>query len=195
MLGMVQDPPFTDHLNLSFYKSGQVNLGNSFLALLSGPPSLLQCDFKEFPNLKLTSDSNSVVVNTIGSGIPLTYTGLPSEYPSEHNLQLGTDFCPSISTRAIEGSDCSSNSVLRGFRCQGPETTAIPCMVPVSEKAKGSFSMSRECYGAVATNAEKVSCTKVQTSQVKSIEASPSFSNQSSSFLSDCPRVFCLGTG
>ena len=192
---MVRDHPFTENPNLSSLRTGHINLGNSFLALLSGPPSLLQSDFRELPYSKLMSDTNSIVVNTVGSGIPLTNSGLPSEYPSEQNLQCGTDFCSSISTRAVEGSNCTSNSVLPGLQSQCSETTAIHCMVPENEKAKGSFSSSREWHSTVALNAGRVSSTKVHATQLKCLEASHPFSIQSLNFLSDCPRVFCSGTG
>ncbi|XP_062098218.1 uncharacterized protein LOC133804082 isoform X3 [Humulus lupulus] len=193
LLGMVQDPPLTNYPNLTPHKFGQVNLGNSFLALLSGPPSLLQSDFKELPNSKPTSDSNSVVVNNIGNGIPLTFSGLQSEYPSEQNLQHGTYFCP-ISSRVVDGFNCSSCSFLPGFRSQGPETRAIHCMIPGNENAKG-FSLIGELHGIDTSNAWKVSSTKAQTSQMKSLEANSFLFNHSYSFLSDCPRVLCLETG
>ncbi|PON71299.1 Methyltransferase [Parasponia andersonii] len=190
---MVQHSPFTNHSTLSSHKSGQVNLGNSFLALLSGPPSLLHNDFRELPNSKPMSESNIVLVNTVGSGISSTTRELPLEYPIDQNMQLGTEFCSSISTRVVEGSNCSSNSVSHGLQGQGPET--IHCMVPASEKSKGSSAVSGEWHSTVASNAGRVSSTKVQTSQMKSLEANSSFSNQSFSFLSDCPRVICLRTG
>ncbi|XP_030481904.2 uncharacterized protein LOC115698826 isoform X2 [Cannabis sativa] len=194
LLGMVQDPPFTSYPNLIHHKFGQGNLGNSFLALLSGSPSLLQNDFKELQNSKPMSDSNSVAVNNIGSGFPLTFSRLQSEYPSEQNLQHGTYFRPSILSRVVEGSNSSSCSSFTGFRSQCPETRAIHCMVPGNENAN-VFSSIGELHGINTSNAGKVSVMKAHTSQLKSLDANTSLSNHSYSFLSDCPRVLCLGTG
>lgn len=195
MHGTVQDPLLPNYPDLNSQKSGIVNLGNSFLALLSAPPSLLQCDFKELSNSKLKSDNNSVVLNAIGNGVPLRHSGSPLEYMSEQNLQHGADFCPSNSTRAVVGSNCSSNLVLPGLQSPGLETRAIRCTVPGSEKSKGSLSLNGEWHGAVPLNAGKLPSTQVQTSHMKSVEENSFDSSQSYNFLSECPRVCCLGTG
>ena len=189
ILGTMHGPMSPNYQNLSSQKSSYASVGNSFLALLSGPPSVLQCDFKEFPSSKLMNDSNSVVVNAIGGGTMLTFNGLPPVYPSEQNLQLGADSHTSVSTRGASGSSCKGNSVLPGLPGTELETAFIHHIVPGSEKAKSSFSLNAELHNAAPSNAGKVSITKVQVSSVEEN------SSHSPSFLSNCPRVFCLGTG
>lgn len=198
MLGRVQDPSFPNNS----HRMGHVNPGNSFLSLLSGPPSLLQCDFQELSNPKplcasgkLMTDNSSVLVNAIGSRIPLTFSGLPSENLSDNNLLHEADFFSTISNRAITSSNCISNSVLPDLQSSDLDKAVVHCMVPGNDKVKGSFSLSGEWHSTCPANGYKVCGTRVQTSQMKSLEANPSTSSQSSSFMSGCPRVFCLGTG
>ncbi|XP_060673473.1 uncharacterized protein LOC107421144 isoform X3 [Ziziphus jujuba] len=206
--GRVQDPSLPNNSLISSHRLGNVIPGNSFLSLLSGPPSLLQCDFQEFSNpkplcssVKLMSDNSSVLANATGSRIPLTFNGLQSENLSGQNLHgagfcptnlHGAGFCPTISSRPMTSSNCSSKSVLPDVKSSELDKAVVHCMVPGNEKVKGSFSLSGEWRSTCHANVQKACGTRVQTFQVKSMEAN---SNQSASYMSGCPRVFCLSTG
>lgn len=194
----LQDPSLPNNSLISSHRLGNANPANSFLSLLSGPPPLLQSEFQELSNAKpfcssgkLMSDNSSVLVNAIGSRIPLRFSGLPSENLSKQNLH-GAGFCPIISSRLVTSSNCTSSSVLPDLKISELDKAVVHCMVPGNEKVKGSFSLSGDWHSTGHANIQKACGTRVQTFQVKSIEAN---SNQSSSFMSGCPRVFCLGTG
>lgn len=202
MLGRLQDPPFPNNSLINSHRLGDVNPGNSFLSLLSGPPSLLQCDFQELTNPKplcttgkVMNDNSSVLMNAMGSRIPLTFSGLPSENLREHSLQHGRDFYPTVSSGAMTSSNYTGNSVLPDLQSSDLDKEVVNCMVPGNEKAKVSFSLSGDWHNTGSANAQKACGTRFQTSYIKSLESNSSISNQSSTFMSSCPRVFCLGTG
>ncbi|XP_075643736.1 uncharacterized protein LOC142614956 isoform X3 [Castanea sativa] len=192
VFGRMQDH-FTTH------KPGSVDLGNSFLALLSGSPSLLQCDFQDLscPKSsgsygKLATNHSNVNVNSVGSGIPLISSGLQSEYLSNQNLQNGEDLCHIVSTRAVVNSNCSGNSALHDFQGSDLAKSVISShIVPGNEKVKVPYSLSGEWHHTIPA---KLGSMNVQCSQKLPLEADSSISKQSSSFMSGCPRVFCLGT-
>jgi hypothetical protein len=198
MFGRMQDPVFPNSLNFNIHKPGSADLGNSFLALLSGPPSLLQCDFQEFScpkpsgsSGKLPTIASSVNVNAVGSGIPLISSGLLSENLSNQNLRNGEDLCPVVSSRAEVRSNFSGNSVLHDFQGSDLAKAVISHIVPGNEKVN---SLSGEWHSTIPANPGKLSSPNVQCSQKLPLEANSSISKQSSSFMSGCPRVFCLGT-
>ena len=192
VFGRMQDH-FTTH------KPGSVDLGNSFLALLSGSPSLLQCDFQELscPKSsgsygKLATNHSNVNVDSVGSDIPQISGGLQSEYLSNQNLQNGEDLCHIVSTRAVVNSNCSGNSALHDFQGSDLAKAVVSShIVPGNEKVKVPYSLSGEWHHTIPA---KLSSMNVQCSQKLPLEADSSISKQSSSFMSGCPRVFCLGT-
>ncbi|XP_059459429.1 uncharacterized protein LOC132188988 isoform X5 [Corylus avellana] len=197
MLGRMEDPFCSNSLNFSIHRSGCADLGNSFLALLSGPPSLLQCDFQElsYPKAsgscgKLPSNGTSVTANAFGSDIPLTSSGLLSENLGNQNPRNGADFCPVVSSRAVLSSNCSGNSVLHDLQGSDLAKAVISHIVPGSEKVKGPYLSG----GWHSTSAVKPNSMNVQSSQKMPLEANSSISKQSSTFMSGCPRVFCLDT-
>jgi hypothetical protein len=200
VLGRMEDPVFSNSLNFSIHRPGCADLGNSFLALLSGPPSLLQCDFQElsYPKAsgscgKLPSSGAGVTANAFGSDIPLISSGLLSENLSNQNLRNGADFCPVVSSRAMLSSNCSGNSILHDLQGSDLAKAVISNIVPGSEKVKGPY-LSGGWHSTTPVNTGKLNSMNVQSSQKMPLEANSSISKQSSTFMSGCPRVFCLDT-
>lgn len=197
VLGRMEDSVFSNSVSFSIHKTGRADLGNSFLALLSGPPSLLQCDFQEFSHPKSSSSSgklpsnvSSFSVNAVGSDIPLISSRLLSENLSNQNLRNGADFGPVFSSRAVVNSN-SSNSVLHDL--QGSELTkaVVSHIIPCNEKVKDP-SLNGECHVTNPADTRKLSSGNAQSSQNVPLEANSSSSKQPSAFMSGCPRVFCL---
>ncbi|XP_059459428.1 uncharacterized protein LOC132188988 isoform X4 [Corylus avellana] len=169
MLGRMEDPFCSNSLNFSIHRSGCADLGNSFLALLSGPPSLLQCDFQELSYPKASGSCENL---------------------GNQNPRNGADFCPVVSSRAVLSSNCSGNSVLHDLQGSDLAKAVISHIVPGSEKVKGPYLSG----GWHSTSAVKPNSMNVQSSQKMPLEANSSISKQSSTFMSGCPRVFCLDT-
>ncbi|KAE8056326.1 hypothetical protein FH972_013108 [Carpinus fangiana] len=200
VLGRMEDPFCSNSLNFSIHRPGCADLGNSFLALLSGPPSLLQCDFQElsYPKAsgscgKLPSNGTSVTANAFGNDIPLISNGLLSENLSNQNPRNGADFCPVVPSRAVLSSNCCGNSVLHDIQGSDLAKAAISHVVPGSEKVKGPY-LSGGWHSTSPVNTGKLNSMNVPSSQKMPFEVNSSISKQSSTFMSGCPRVFCLDT-
>lgn len=207
MNGRVQDSMYPNIRNISSRRLGNAELGNSFLALLSGPPSLLQCDPQELPNLnafsssssKLPIDRGGVPNSAIGTGVPPTTTGLLSEHQINRNMQNGANFCSS--SRAVVNSIYSSKSVLHdglqnanlGLQGSDLANAVIHQLVPSNEKAKDFSSVKGKWKSASSVNVGKLCSSNIPISQKGPLEALSSVSSQSSVCTSGCPRVICLG--
>ncbi|XP_042989287.1 uncharacterized protein LOC122316660 isoform X3 [Carya illinoinensis] len=197
VLGRMEDSVFSNSLSFSIHKTGRADLGNSFLALLSGPPSLLQCDFQEFSHPKSSSSSgklpsnvSSFSMNAVGSDIPLISNRLLSENLSNQNLRNGADFGPVFSSRAVVNSN-GSNSVLHDLQGLDLTKAVVSHIIPCNEKVKDP-SLNGECHVTNPADTWKLSSGNVQSSQNVPLEVNSSSSKQPSAFMSGCPRVFCL---
>ncbi|XP_059592247.1 uncharacterized protein LOC100255892 isoform X4 [Vitis vinifera] len=209
-LGMIQEPLFSNTLNLGSYRSGHAELGNSFLALLSGPPSLLQCDLQQLLNPKPICTSNklpvyssSVTVSTAGSGVPHAPTGSLSENLGYQKPRSGMDFCPIVSSTTAVSTNCSSTSVLHdalqaanlNLQSSDLAKATIHHMVPRNEKVR-EFSSLKGGWpvNTGSANFGKLHGTNIHASQKRPSEASSSLCDHQATFTSGCPRVFCFGT-
>ncbi|XP_022729706.1 uncharacterized protein LOC111284891 isoform X3 [Durio zibethinus] len=192
----------SNYSNLCSHKSNHSELENSFLALLSGPPSLLQCDFLELSSRKVFNASRSVNINDFGSEIPRTSGALLSENLSNQNTQTGAN-CSAVTSSLVSSSTSCCVSVLHGslhasnLNLQTSDLAkVVNChMLPGTEKVKDFATLKGDCY--------VTSCAKAGNPHSKNIQMSPKIPEESNSFISDqpstilsgCPRVFCLGTG
>eukprot|EP00257_Ricinus_communis_P025810 XP_025013224.1 uncharacterized protein LOC8280110 isoform X2 [Ricinus communis] len=200
--GRMLDPTFP----LSPCSSSHADLGNSFLALLSGPASLLQFDFQEFSNSKPLNTSiklpieSSIAVSPTGSQIPPTSSWKPSENGSYQNMQSGADLCPLISSRATTTSNFGSNSVFpnglpaASISLQGSDLakTVLHDAVLGNEKLKDFTYLRGELHNISDANAIKLQNVNNQMPQKLPLAAESSASINSSRFPSGCPRVFCM---
>ncbi|KAL6296703.1 hypothetical protein ACE6H2_004845 [Prunus campanulata] len=201
MIGRLQDPLLASKLYSGSHRSEHANSGNSFLALLSGSPSVFQCDFQELSNpkpistsCKILPDSNNFIGNGIGSAIPVTSSGVLSENLRGQNLQSGAASCTKVSSRSVPSSSCASNSVLHDLQSSDLAKVVTRNMVLGSEKVKGSFSLSGEWRGVSPADTGKACGENIQTSKKLPVEGNFVISNQASSFMNGCPRVFCSTT-
>ncbi|XP_044471547.1 uncharacterized protein LOC123200432 isoform X5 [Mangifera indica] len=201
--GRVLDSRYPNVQSISSRRLGNAELGNSFLALLSGPPSLLQCDPQEFPNPnafssscgKLPINGGGVLNSTIGSGVPPITTGLLSAHQINRNMQNGSNICSA--SRAVVNSNYSSKSVVRDvlqtekLDLQGSDlaNAVIHQLGPRNERAKEFCSVKGKWKSASSVNIGKL----FPISQKGPQEALSSVSSQSSICTSGCPRVICLG--
>ncbi|KAK9280332.1 hypothetical protein L1049_014020 [Liquidambar formosana] len=208
--GRVREPMLLNSINSGSYKSDHAELGNSFLAILSGPPSLLQCDFQQLSNPKLCNtpsklpiNSSSVMIGAAGSGVPLTPSGPFSESLSNHNHRNGADLRPVVSSRAAVSTNCSGTSVLHNdlqpanFNLQRSDLTkaVVHHIFPGNDKVREFSSPSGEWHTALnPANSGKLHSTAIQASQKMPLRRNTNISSQSSTFMSGCPRVFCLDT-
>ncbi|CAK9146456.1 unnamed protein product [Ilex paraguariensis] len=202
---MIQEPIIPWHSN----NLSHTELGSSFLSLLSGPPSLLQCDLQDLSNPKSFStsskvpvNSSSVIVSAAGSGVSVAPNGLLSQNLYNRNLKAGIDLCPVVSSRAAATGSCRSASgmhdVLQAANLDVQKSelakAGFRLNVLASEKAKGySFPNGALFTSSSPANVEKHHGNNVQESQNVPSKYNSSGFHQSSSLTSGCPRVFCLG--
>ncbi|KAL5853168.1 hypothetical protein ACOSQ3_008286 [Xanthoceras sorbifolium] len=205
--GRVQDPVTPNIQNINSCRLVPAELGNSFLALLSGPPSLLQCDFQEPSNSKtfrassskLEIDGSGLTIGAVGSGVSPITSGPQSERQSNQNMQNGANISFTVSSRAAGNSNFGSNSVLHdgiqaaNLSLPGSDLAVIRKLVPGNEKAKDSSSMKGEWHKTSAANARKLRNPTIPMSEKVPLDANSSLYNQSSVCTSGCPRVICLG--
>ena len=209
-LGMIQEPIFPNTLNLGSYRPGHAELGNSFLALLSGPPSLLQCDLQQLANPKPISSTNklpvcssSVMFSSAGCGVPHASTGSLSENLGYQKPRNSMDLCPVVSSTTTVSTNCNSTSVLHGalhtanlnFQSSDLAKAVIHHSIPANEKVRDFSSLNGGWpVNAGSANFGKLYGTNIHASQKRPSEASSSNCNHQATFTNRCPRVFCLGT-
>ncbi|XWS17845.1 hypothetical protein CRYUN_Cryun33cG0103300 [Craigia yunnanensis] len=197
----VHDPIPPNYSNLCSHKLNHSELENSFLALLSGPPSLLQCDFQELSSQKVFNASRSVNINDFRSEIPRTFDALLSENLSNQNTQNEPN-C-SAAPRLVLSSTSSGVSVLHGnlhasnSNIQTSDLVKVVNhhMLPGTEKVKDFATLKGDCYGTSSAKAGNPHGKNIQVSLKIPEESNSSISDQSSTILSGYLRVFCLGTG
>ncbi|XP_022756318.1 uncharacterized protein LOC111304066 isoform X3 [Durio zibethinus] len=192
-------PP--NYSNLNSHKSNHSEMENSFLALLSGLPSLLQCDFRELSSQKVSNAARSVNINDFESEIPRTSGALLSENLSNKNTQNEAN-CSFVPYRLVSSSSSSSVSVLHGslhasninLQTLGLAKVVNHHMLPSIEKVKDFATLKGDCCGTSSGKAGIPYRKDIQLSLKIPEESNSSISNQSLPILSRCPHMFCLGT-
>lgn len=193
--GGKQCPVYPGFYHSTTHGSVQADTGNSFLALLHGPPSLLQHDFQDLSDRKLCISSGDCsaaigksVVGSIESGTCQTSgVGLITENLINFKLQSWANTSPEILSRAMVGLSDNSNIVFHDI--QSSHTATQPT-VPGGEKATESFSSPGQCHTGPAYSLN-VCCSNIQTTPNMASERCSS--KYATPFISGCPRVFCMG--
>lgn len=204
----IREPTFLNSLNLGAYKSTGADLGNSFLAVLSGSSTLLQCDSQQLSNQmpfntfgKLPINSSCVTNCSAGSGVPLAATGPIENTLSKQNQRNGTVLGPLNSSSAAVSTYCSSNISFphdlpaANFNLQNSDLTRAVNQrtVPGNGKVRSNSSLREEWdFAANSAHPGKLQRPNFEASQKMSTERNSSLSNRSSNFLNGCPRVLCL---
>lgn len=169
--------------------SGHANTGNSFLALLYGPPSWLHCDFQELSDSKLCTSSGNCISASGNSVVDSTESGrLITENFINHTLQNLAGTFPEISSRAMAGLSSGNNFVFHG----GQSSNAASWHTfPGGEKARECFSSRGQCCGTSPAYSVNVCCSNMQSASKMALERCSSKS--ATPLMSGCPRVFCMG--
>ncbi|KAG8656831.1 hypothetical protein MANES_03G012400v8 [Manihot esculenta] len=202
--GRMLDPSFSNISNLSSCSSSHAALGNSFLALLSGPASLLQFDIQEPLNSssKLPIEFGSVIISPSGSKAPQASSALLSENGSYQNMPSGADLYSIVSSRAVANSICGSNFVFQNglpapaekIRSQGSDLPKpVVHHIGLGNEQVKDFSSLRGEWGSMpVANALKLPTANNQIPQKVPVEAESSSYQKSSTSAKGCPHVFCL---
>ncbi|KAF9662092.1 hypothetical protein SADUNF_Sadunf18G0017400 [Salix dunnii] len=199
--GRMPDSMVSNIPNLSSY-SGNSDLGNSFLALLSGPKLFSPCDFQELPNPKQFSASSRVptedtgsLFSAFGSQVPLMSSRIPSEKLSYQNQRNGAN--PFVSSKCTSISNSALQHCLQGANSAMHSSDAAKAVfyhkVSDNEKVKDSSSLRGEWRSPNPANAVKLPDTNCQMPGKLSSEAELSVSKNSSALSHQYPRVFCMG--
>ncbi|GMP94389.1 hypothetical protein CsSME_00043857 [Camellia sinensis var. sinensis] len=192
--------------NLCSSNSGHADLGNSFLSLLSAPPSLMQCDLQQYSNPKPLASSSKVPVSgnsftfgTAGSGVSLVPAGIFSQNLNIQNPKTGAHFGAVVSSRAVEnanyGSGYSLLDVLQAANLNHQSSeSAKPVICRSDGRNERDFSIPSGGWFSSTSpaNAGKLHGNSTQASQNTLLETNSSVSCRSSTLTSGCPRVFCL---
>ncbi|KAK8535219.1 hypothetical protein V6N13_081357 [Hibiscus sabdariffa] len=198
----MHDPMRPNNSNLFSHKSNQAELANSFLALLSGPPSLLQCDFQELSSRRVFNVSRNANINDFSSESPRTHGALLSENQSNQTTENEAN-CSAIPSRLVSSSSGSAVPVSHGnfhvsnLNLQTSDLAKVVNhhMLPGTEKGRNFATLKGDCYGTGVVRTGNPHNKNVQISTKIREESNSSISDKPSTFLSGCPRVFCLGTG
>nr|XP_025659824.1 uncharacterized protein LOC112755751 isoform X2 [Arachis hypogaea] len=177
------------------YSADHGDAGNSFVALLYGPPSLLQYDFKELSDQKLctpsgscTAASGNFVVDCSDSGtFPTSSGGIFIENLNSHNLRSRQDTVLDSSSRAMVGLRDSVHSVFHDIQSNN---TAAQSTVPGGKKAREPFSSRSQWCSTNPASSLNVCATDNQTTP--NMVPEQCSSNLNSLLMSGCPRVFCM---
>ncbi|KAA8525531.1 hypothetical protein F0562_007386 [Nyssa sinensis] len=138
--GMIQEPMFPKASNLNSYISGHAEMGSSFLSLLSGPPSLLQCNLQPFPKPFIASSkvpvdgSCSIMVSTAESKVLPPPAGPLSQDLRNQNPKVGADLCAVVSSRELISANYGTGLLSQNLRNQSPKIGADPCPVASSRR-------------------------------------------------------------
>lgn len=195
----VHDPMRPNDSNLFSHKSSHSELANSFLDLPSGPPSLLQCDFQELSSRKVFNASRYGNINDFASETPRAYGTLLLENQSKQNTENGGN-CSAVPSRLELSCSSSGVSVLpsnfhaSNVNIQTSDLAEVVNrhMVPGTEKVTDFATLKGDTGSAKAGNPHS---KNIQMSMKISEESNSSISDQSSTILSGCPRVFCSSKG
>ncbi|XP_050231577.1 uncharacterized protein LOC126680492 isoform X2 [Mercurialis annua] len=194
--GRMSDTTFADVANLSSCTSSHGDLGSSFLALLSGPASLLKFDCQELSSSKPLSKSvefGSVSFSPTGSQVPLTSIDQPSEIGFYQNMHSQADPCLRISPRvAAASSICGNNTVIQNglpaakvsVHGSDMDRTVVHNAGLGNEKLKEFYPLRGEWLSTSPANPFKL--------QKLPLEEESFASNNSSRLKSGCLRVFCM---
>ncbi|KAJ6373189.1 hypothetical protein OIU76_027512 [Salix suchowensis] len=199
--GRMPDSMVSNIPNLSSY-SGNCDLGNSFLALLSGPTLYSPCDFQELPNPKQFSASSRVptedtgsLFSAFGSRVPLMSSRMPSEKLSYQNQRNGAN--PFVSSKCASISNSALQHCLQGanFAMHSSDVAKAVFHHKVSdnEKVKDSSSLRGEWRSTNPANAVKLPDTNGQMPGKLASQSELSVSKNSSALSHQYPRVFCVG--
>uniref|UniRef100_A0A2P2LDD9 Uncharacterized protein LOC105637593 n=2 Tax=Rhizophora mucronata TaxID=61149 RepID=A0A2P2LDD9_RHIMU len=187
---------------LSSYNLDHANMENSFLSLLYGPASILQCEFQDLLNpksasapSKLPAESSIVAASAIGSQALPSYRPL-SENVSCQSMQSGANLFRPSSFQTL----ASSTSIMQfglpavdsSLQSSNVARAVSQQMVPGNEEIKGFPSLREQWHSKTPVNAEKLQKMNIQLQQKLPLEAEDSVSYNSSTFSRECPRVYCL---
>ncbi|XP_019704141.1 uncharacterized protein [Elaeis guineensis] len=197
---IVQESLVFNSLNLDSCKSGKTELGNSFLALLSG-------EFSQLPNsrpslTKLHDNNGGIDVSGASSAAPVaSITTMPENHGNDV-MGNGNELSSFVASRSFL-STCMKPPVLHN----NLQVTASPCCGMESAKQTTHQAFQGKNLGVAApsmgyawptigspSNASQCHTLNVQTLHKMSFETKPSVSCHASSFLRGRPRVFCMNT-
>ncbi|OMO90756.1 hypothetical protein COLO4_18904 [Corchorus olitorius] len=141
-------------------------------------------------------------MNNFGSEVPQTSGALISANMSSQSTRNGAN-SSAVPSRSALSSTSNGVSVLHGnvhacnFNLQNSDLAKVVNhhMLPGTEKVKDFPIQKGDCYGANSARAANIYNINVQMPVKIPAESNSSISDQSSTILSGCPRVFCLDTG
>ncbi|GAB4836815.1 hypothetical protein Ancab_001729 [Ancistrocladus abbreviatus] len=189
--GMTQESAFSSMSSSHSCKAASPEITNSFLALLSGPPSLFQ-DSHKLSDMKLMNGSNSP---TFGSARVSTFRTAPIfahfQDTGNKNIRSGIDMHPVLSSRY------STTANTNVGRLSHDELDAVRELITHAGGAKdvGNASLSKEGYlGSWTAAQDEIFVGTNSWGLQKTSEVASSLPNKLSSVTNGPPRVFCFGT-
>lgn len=207
---IIPEPLVFSTLNLGSYKSDKPEVGNSFLALLSGPSPQLESDFQELlnpkaPVSKLPLHNTNFEVSSNGFGVPGTRISPFPQLLNGESIGSAVEFCPGITSKLLPASSYGGVAILRS-NLDSPNLnlhgTGADSAKQVLQRSVHRNDMEMEVAslrlgrlaGAGFTNGNQHHTMNIQTSQKLPSEVESASLVLPSAFARGKPRVFCLGT-
>lgn len=196
----IQEPMEFSSLNSVSGASSKTDMGNSFRALLSGPPPPIPYVYPHWPKSEASLSISKLPAYNVGSvagdmdcSILAPYLTVPSEY---HGYDTTANDVESSSHRPSSLTACSYPlsmcNDLQGFGSQFPSFSGgKPVRLQAHQDSQKGFALS----SPNSRNGIQLQTLNVFSRQTKELDPKTSISCQASSFIRGCPRVFCHGKG
>ncbi|CAA7408044.1 unnamed protein product [Spirodela intermedia] len=194
----IQEPTDFSSLNSVSSASSKTDMGNSFRALLSWPPSPMPYVYPHLPKSEASLSISKLPAYNVGSvagdmdcSILAPYLTAPSDY---HGYDIMGNDIESSSQRPSSLTACSYPlsmcNDLQGFGSQFPSFSAgKPIRLQAHQDSQRGFAVS----SSNSRNGIQLQTLNVFSTQTKEMDPKTSISCHASSFIRGCPRVFCQG--
>ncbi|GMH10850.1 hypothetical protein Nepgr_012691 [Nepenthes gracilis] len=179
--------------NLHSNLSGHSEIGNSFLALLSGPPSTLQ-EIQQLSNINISDvckyavnfDSLTGRTSSLGASIwPV------SQETGNQNPRIGVDTLPDFRLRCVTSANRSSSISLHdGLEA---DRELIKFAGYGTEDVRNVSALNEGCLGSWSSARDKMYHDTNNCVSWKTPEAASFVPYEASLVMSVSPRVFCIG--
>ncbi|KAK6927584.1 hypothetical protein RJ641_006175, partial [Dillenia turbinata] len=203
---MIQEPVLNDSLNLDPQKPGRADFANSFLALLSGPASLLQYDFQQLTNSKpssmytgLSSGANGVMVSMQESRVPMAPGVSSSQSLGHENLTSRVGLFPVASTLGnVAGSPAALSDLQAAqldLQRRGLARAVVQGVTSNNDEAhEFSFVNGKGLTNSNPADIGRLYCTNSNAINTVHLNVSNSIFKQEAPSVRRSPHVFCMGT-
>uniref|UniRef100_A0A1D1XRD8 Histone-lysine N-methyltransferase ATX2 n=1 Tax=Anthurium amnicola TaxID=1678845 RepID=A0A1D1XRD8_9ARAE len=206
----VEDPAFAQEpmsfssLNTGSCKPSKTEMGNSFLALLSGPSQLFPCEFRQLPKSGSSSSTSKLpacAIANAASGVDCSVTvpfmSALSVHRSGDSTASGAEHSPYSMSRLPTITACSqpiqTPIFCNDLQVLGSQFSTSGAGKPVTFRAHPGNERGLAVSPTNNANHNQHQKLNARACPIKQLDAGINTSSHASSFIRGCPRVFCMG--